>query len=551
MLREISLNYEPNPARLFARIAHLPGSVWLDSGRPACDMGRYDIISANPRELLTPENKPDALTPFEFIEQARSELPNHANHKSPFTVGLLGYFSYETGQTNSKKPKIIQTPEFIWGTYLQSLVIDHHAKTTIFFYWVDEDNNHNDDLLDLLTREDHSGSVDSRFQVHEIISLTNRETYGNNFIKIHDNIRSGNTYQVNYTQAHLAKYTGNTFTAYLALRERLPSPYSGYFNFGETKVLCFSPEQFIQKQGNRAYTRPIKGTRPRHSDATIDQLNSSELEESDKDKAENLMIVDLLRNDLSKHALPKSVQVEKLFELQSFANVHHLVSTITCRLDSNTPAMAVLEGAWPGGSITGAPKKRSMTIINKLEPHQRGVYCGSIGYLASNGDMDTNLCIRTIACDSKAMACWAGGGIVADSEVDLEYFEALGKIQTLLQGLAQFQHTPLTRRLKQHSDPRENAMKTVMVKKILADGSPCKKCGEVMAKLESSNLIELIDEILVADERDPNSAGMVLARELDVERAPFFVVYREDQKPEVHTIYIKFAKEVLEPLKAT
>ncbi|BFM07177.1 aminodeoxychorismate synthase component I [Halioxenophilus aromaticivorans] len=551
MLRKISLKYEPNPALIFARIAHIPGAVWLDSGRPKSDMGRYDIMSASPRELLTPDNKPESVSPFEYVEFTRAKLPQISEQTSPFTVGLIGYFSYETGLPATTKPKIIQTPEFIWGCYLQSLVIDHEQQTSTFYYWQDEDVSGDDDLLDLLTQDDAENGVDPHFQVREILSLTGREAYGKNFSKILDNIRSGNTYQVNYTQAHLAKYEGNTFTAYLALRDRLPSPYSGYLNFGETKILSFSPEQFVQKIGHKAYTRPIKGTRPRHSDSTIDALNRKELEDSEKDKAENLMIVDLLRNDLSKKALPRSVQVEKLFELQSFANVHHLVSTIACRLDSHTSAMAVLEGAWPGGSITGAPKKRSMTIIDKLEPHQRGIYCGSIGYLSTQGDMDTNLCIRTISCDARAMACWAGGGIVADSDVDLEYFEALGKIETLLEGLAQFQHSVLTQRLIQNSPGNKREMKTIMVKKILADGSPCKKCGEVLAKLESSGLIDLIDEVIVADERDPSSAGMQLAKELNVERAPFFVVYRDGDEPEVHTIYIKFAKEVLEPMRAS
>lgn len=453
MLKVISLNYTADTVTLFARIAHLPGAVWLDSGRPNNDMGRYDIMTALPIKILSPENKPTDQNAFEYIETTRATLPKtHGN--SPFDIGLVGFFSYETDQPASKKPKIVHTPEFIWGVYLQSLVIDHLQHTANLYYWDEGEIADAEKLLSLLKGNDINDETDvsREFEVHEIISLTNRQVYDRNFEKILDNIRHGNTYQVNYTQAHLARYLGNTFTAYRALREKLPSPYSGFLSFDKTKVLSFSPEQFIQKEGHRLITRPIKGTRPRHFDQTIDKLNRHELENSDKDKAENLMIVDLLRNDLSKHAIPSTVHVDKLFELQSFENVHHLVSTISARLDSSTPAMEVLKSAWPGGSITGAPKKKAMAIIDKLEPHQRGVYCGSIGYLSADGNMDTNICIRTISCDDRRMACWAGGGIVADSDVSLEYHEALNKIETLLEGLAHFQRPIYTQRLTARDD---------------------------------------------------------------------------------------------------
>lgn len=449
MLRVISLNYTTDTAELFAKIAHLPGAAWLDSGRPTSEMGRYDIMTALPNRMLSPADKPAEMSAFEYIESVRVSLPEVGTHESPFTIGLLGYFSYEVNQAPTKKPKIVQAPEFAWGVYLQSLVLDHQAKSAKLFYWDDGDIQSAETLLSLFNKEDDSvgESCEPEFEVHEILSLTDRKTYELSFNKVLEHIHKGNTYQVNYTQAHIARYQGNTFRAYQALRERLPSPYSGYLNFEDVKILSFSPEQFIQKLGHQVFTKPIKGTRPRHYDPGIDDLNRKELEDSDKDKAENLMIVDLLRNDLGKHAIPATVHVEKLFELQSFANVHHLVSTISARLDQSTSGMQVLQDAWPGGSITGAPKKRAMSIIDKLEPHQRGVYCGCIGYLSANGNMDTNLCIRTIACDDKHMACWAGGGIVADSDVSLEYYESLNKIETLLEGLSHFQKSPHTERL--------------------------------------------------------------------------------------------------------
>jgi len=406
-------------------------------------MGRYDIFSALPDNILTPDHKPAALTPFQFIESVRAGLPQVTSETSPFTIGLIGYFSYEATSEAIKKPKILNNPGFIWGVYKHSIVVDHVRRSSKLYYWDEGDLSSIEKILSLLNggASEKGDPSDNDFSVGDIISLSNRESYEVNFAKVIENIRRGNTYQVNYTQAHATKYTGDPFIAYKALRNRLPSPYSGYCNFGSTKILSFSPEQFIQKRGNRAFTSPIKGTRPRDPDPKIDAQNRRELEESEKDKAENLMIVDLLRNDLGKQAIPSTVQVVKLFELQSFANVHHLVSTIRCRLDRSTTAMDILESAWPGGSITGAPKKRSMMIIDKLEPFQRGVYCGSIGYLSASGDMDTNLCIRTIACDTNTMACWAGGGIVADSEARLEYREALDKIETLIHGLREFQRS--------------------------------------------------------------------------------------------------------------
>jgi para-aminobenzoate synthetase component 1 len=201
----------------------------------------------------------------------------------------------------------------------------------------------------------------------------------------------------------------------------------------ELQIVSASPERFLQLRRGLVETRPIKGTRPRSADPVQDRANAQQLLSSSKDRAENLMIVDLLRNDIGKHCAPGSVRAERMFELESFANVHHLVSTVTGRLAPGHTALHLLRGAFPGGSITGAPKLRSMQIIEELEPHRRGVYCGAIGYIGFDGNMDTNIAIRTAVHSHGSMRFYAGGGIVADSQADKEYLETLDKAANMLQ----------------------------------------------------------------------------------------------------------------------
>jgi para-aminobenzoate synthetase component 1 len=226
--------------------------------------------------------------------------------------------------------------------------------------------------------------------------------------------------------------------AYQALRNLSPAPFSAYLNVPDGQILCNSPERFLQVRHRRVLTQPIKGTRPRSADPAQDQANADELRRSLKDRAENLMIVDLLRNDIGKNCLPGSVKADRLFELESFANVHHLVSTITGELAPGHTATHLLRGCFPGGSITGAPKLRAMQIIEELEPHRRGVYCGAIGYIGFDGNMDTNIAIRTAVVAKGNISFCAGGGIVADSEGGKEYDETWDKASTMLELIRKF-----------------------------------------------------------------------------------------------------------------
>ncbi|MBA3696916.1 MAG: aminodeoxychorismate synthase component I, partial [Methylotenera sp.] len=267
--------------------------------------------------------------------------------------------------------------------------------------------------------------------------------YAQAFDAIKKYIIEGDCYQVNLAQRFSAQAKGDSWQAYLKLREISPAPFMAYMNFGDLQVLSGSPERFLQVMGSHVETRPIKGTRPRSDDKIEDQQYAQDLQNSIKDKAENLMIVDLLRNDISKNCETGSVKADTLFQLQSFANVHHLVSFVTGTLKKGRTAIDLLRGCFPGGSITGAPKLRTMQIIEALEPHRRGVYCGAIGYIGFDGNMDTNIAIRTAMYSAKntqtgEISFYAGGGIVADSQLEKEYAETLDKASSMLKTMQYF-----------------------------------------------------------------------------------------------------------------
>ena len=227
-------------------------------------------------------------------------------------------------------------------------------------------------------------------------------------------------------------YSGDTWDIYNKISPTYSSPYSAYMKTPFIDIMSFSPERFLSYDNSIVETKPIKGTRPVLDDAEANLKVIQELSSSYKEKAENLMIVDLLRNDIGKNCAYGSVKVTKLFDIETFANVHHLVSTIQGKISSTSDIFKLIKGCFPGGSITGAPKIRAMQIINELEPDNRGIYCGSIGYISSNGNTDLNIAIRTVAATNDKIFFWGGGGIVYDSEVDSEYIETFDKINPLL-----------------------------------------------------------------------------------------------------------------------
>lgn len=484
--RIIPLIYQPDSACWFAAVRHLPNAVWLDSGRPQSSYGRFDIICAAPQRLLTSCNATTEIShhqgqseistqdPFyllnellfdnqstsqKFNSEPESDLP-FPKSDLPFIGGALGYFGYDLGRQLEKLPVVakadIQLPDMCVGIYPWAIIQDHLQKTA-FLVLNEALSQRLGGAYNFLEIEQLCATAPEKAGFHEAINnininkksfkINNFESnikvdkYNQAIATIQEYIRAGDCYQVNFAQRFTAEFSGDPFIAYLALRQALPSPFSGFMqldnviNQNRGAVLSLSPERFLQIRGDAVETKPIKGTIKRGLSPEEDAANAQWLQNSLKNRAENVMIVDLLRNDLSKHCA--NVRVPTLCELQTFANVHHLVSTVTGELRANASAVDVLRDAFPGGSITGAPKIRAMEIIEELEPTRRSLYCGSLGYIGADGQMDTNIAIRTLVCDGNKIHCWGGGGIIADSETEQEYRESIAKVKVLMDTLEQ------------------------------------------------------------------------------------------------------------------
>jgi para-aminobenzoate synthetase component 1 len=449
MLYSTRLPYAANAAAYYAAIADLPWAAWLDSG----GLGRYDILCAQPITTLVTRGAYTEITnkagthslatdPFDLLrQQLGGSVP--AIPGIPFSGGALGYWGYDLARRLFHLPQQADDakclPDMMIGIYDWAIILDHQEKTGRLVSQQREQATAKV-LPNILARlHKKSGPFSPSFKVHGCIrSNFTRTEYQFAFDAIQNYLRAGDCYQVNIAQRYAAKASGDSLYAYLELRRLSPAPYSAFLNLPHTQILCTSPEQFIQVHQGHVETNPIKGTRPRLPNSNEDKKIAEELLCSPKDLAENLMIVDLLRNDLGKNCTSGSIQVPKLFRLESFAQVHHLVSTITGQLAANCDAIMLLRDCFPGGSVTGAPKQRTLQIIDQLEPNRRGIYCGAIGYIGFDGDMDSNITIRTLVYTNNEICLWAGGGIVADSEANAEYQETLDKAAAMLNLLQKY-----------------------------------------------------------------------------------------------------------------
>jgi para-aminobenzoate synthetase component 1 len=281
----------------------------------------------------------------------------------------------------------------------------------------------------------------------DLRSTFTRRGYLDAVTRVREYIVAGDIFQANLSQRFETGLAEPPFDLYRRLRQLNPAPFAAYLDCGDLQILSASPERFLRVHGERRQveTRPIKGTRPRGLGPMHDAALGRALAESEKDRAENVMIVDLLRNDLSRVCRAGSVRVPELFALEHHPTVHHLVSTVIGELEPAADPVDLIRAAFPGGSITGAPKVRAMEIIAELEPTQRGVYCGSIGYLSVTGAMDTSIVIRTCLALRGQVYFQAGGGIVADSDPELEYRETLDKASGLIETLVASRQSPGTR----------------------------------------------------------------------------------------------------------
>jgi para-aminobenzoate synthetase component 1 len=466
-------------ASLFSRVASQPWAMYLDSGVTPLSLktsahADYDILAIKPRVTLVTQDQLTTVSHGHVVEQTsadplqliRSYLDESAtatddsadgSYACSYLPGAIGYFSYDLARRFENHDEIALNdellPEMAIGVYDVVVVVDHKRKLTQLVLRVSEKGSQaylDSQALqaqwrivieaELINHEQDEGleiEIEERLKSEPIQDNMNRQHYSKCFNSVRNYTVEGDCYQVNLAKRFTAEVAGNAWLTYSQLRSASPAPYGAYFNFPFAQVLSNSPESFIQCRDRNVTTSPIKGTKPRdHSDPENDQAIASLLLASSKDCAENLMIVDLMRNDLSRCCELGSVKVPKLFALHSFANVHHLISTITGVLKQNLHALDLLRSCFPGGSITGAPKIRAMQIIEELEPHRRGLYCGSIVYVGMDGSLETNIAIRTMVIKDGIARYSAGGGLVIDSDVEEEYQEIIDKARMMNQALS-------------------------------------------------------------------------------------------------------------------
>lgn len=444
------------PADVYGRIRHLPYPILLESGMKHPDIGRYSFAAADPFLVFEVKEgtafvngevrKGDPLDLLhDLLRQYRldptPDLP-------PFTGGAAGFLSYDFGRFLEKLPdlakKDVKTPDCMFCFYDTVFAFDHEKKTSNIissglpqFLALPQKTRREKRLAyfqNLVQKESLPQnallSTPGEFSCH-----FDRASYCAALEKVINYILSGDIYIVNMTQRFSIPFSGSPWELYRKLTEINPAPFAALLEWKDFALVSASPERYLKIDGSFVETRPIKGTRPRGKSPAEDIRLRDELWHSAKDRAELTMIVDLERNDLGRVCVPGTVKVPELFRLEQYATVWHLVSTVQGQLKPGTEITDVIRAAFPGGSITGTPKIRSMEIIEELEPVKRGVYTGSIGYLGFNGICDTNIVIRTFVIKDGAAHIQVGGGITVDSDPNEEYQETLDKAKALFQSL--------------------------------------------------------------------------------------------------------------------
>jgi para-aminobenzoate synthetase component I len=465
--------------------------------RPAGEgqqLDQYSFLSADPVALVRSKGSLTEIrqsasgnwttVPGDAVAVARALLPPEpvppVSGLPPFQGGLAGYIGYDWGAVLERLPRSryddLSIPDVVLGLYDWVIAWDHRIGTA----WLISTGlpvtgalrqSRARERMDLVrerlggrrtggagvlwaggrrggeTMPAFSGATAPSYPVEGIdgareIGLRSTFThrgYLDAVGRVREYIIAGDVFQANLSQRFQTGIPGAPFDLYRRLRRRNPAPFAAYLDYGELAILSASPERFLRLDQPRRLieTRPIKGTRPRGLGPMHDAALGRALAESQKDRAENVMIVDLLRNDLSRVCRPGTVRVPELFALEHHPTVHHLVSTVVGELEPGADAGDLIRAAFPGGSITGAPKVRAMEIIAELEPTQRGVYCGSVGYISVTGAMDTSIVIRTYLALRGQVYFQAGGGIVADSDPELEYRETLDKARGLIETLVE------------------------------------------------------------------------------------------------------------------
>ena len=378
---------------------------------------------ADPVQVVRTPAQPRALDELRTVlsDYHRERIPG----LPPFQGGLAGYLTYELGASLEGVDTGADAPGVLMGLYDRVMAWDRVTGEC----WVVEGRETRDEGQVLSAERSALSAPPS--------SLVPRPTYEAHVQRIRDYILAGDVFQVNLSQRFSVPSARATLELYRRLQARSAAPFSACFECGDHDVLSISPELFLSLDDGAIETRPIKGTRSRGGTPEVDAQLAAELVASAKDRAENVMIVDLMRNDLSRVAQPGTVKVPALCALESHPTVHHLVSTVTARLAPGHDVIDLLAATLPAGSITGAPKVRAMEIIRELEPVSRGVYCGAIGYIGWDGSMELSVAIRTLTRRDGVAHIHAGGGVVLDSDPAAEYDETIAKARALLEACAE------------------------------------------------------------------------------------------------------------------
>lgn len=412
------------------RFADLDGFVLLDSRKGDKGSGRYDIITALPdRRFLVSDFAGNASQWMDAIEEA---VHRTAPPSSRLAVGFL---DFETATSSTLGIPCEPLQSAVAAIYSWYLLQDHFERKS----WIVMDPQIAPEIASEVARrmdsEHHKNIYD--FDVKQCFTSDISEVdYMKKVNEVRQLIVAGDCYQANIAQRFTSRYSGSEFGMYMALRNVAPGDYSAFLGLMPNHaVISLSPERFLSIDGRNIHSQPIKGTRPRFADAAEDAASARALLDSEKDRAENIMIVDLLRNDLGHLCVAGSVHVSEICALYSYDNVHHLVSRIEGSLRHEVTAGTALIAASPGGSITGAPKKRAVEIIKSLETAPRGAYCGSIFALTSQGWLESSIAIRTLEAVEGQLNCWGGGGITWDSVPEEEYRETLHKVSAFMVAL--------------------------------------------------------------------------------------------------------------------
>lgn len=442
-LKEIKLNL--NPCEVYEAFRYEIDTIILDSSKEDEKLSNYSFIGLNPYMTFSSfqnDGYIDGLkvegTPFKILEEllTRNKVVEKIN--IPLIGGCMGYISYDTGRIIEKisdsSDEDFKIPHMKFVFYRNIIIFDLMENKQYISYFAGEEKTV-EVIIEKIEQIEVKKEEFSYNQEDKFISNFTKEEYKKSITRLKEYIISGDVYIANMTQRFYCHNEEDSFTIYKKLREINKAPFSAYLNFHDFQIISSSPERFIQIKDRIAHTRPIKGTRPRGNTIDEDEKNKLELINSEKDKSELLMIVDLERNDFSKVCKPGTVKVKELFALEEYATVFHLVSTIEGQLQDDVSAVKVMKECFPGGSITGAPKIRAMEIIEELEGLKRNIYTGAIGYFDFRGNSDFNIAIRTILKKDNKAYFGVGGGITYESIEEDEYLETLDKAKALMKVL--------------------------------------------------------------------------------------------------------------------